>query len=154
MNRRRGSVAERLERLSVPEPNSGCVLWLGCIAKSGYGRFGLRADDKHVTSAYVAAYLTFVGPVPPGMELDHLCRNRACIAVWHLEPVTHRVNLLRGETQAAENASKETCIHGHAFDERNTYWRPDGNGRQCRTCQRQINRRCEQRRASLLGAPR
>lgn len=133
-NRSRASVAERLERLSVPEPNSGCVLWLGYIDPQGYGRFTV-SKERTGKLAHVVAYELAVGPVPAGMELDHLCRNTACIAPWHLEPVTHRENLLRGIGPAAVNAAKTACIHGHSFDDANTYH--DRRGwRSCNTCRR------------------
>jgi hypothetical protein len=83
--------------------------------------------------AYRITYETLVGPVPNGLELDHLCRVRACVNPGHLEPVTHRVNTLRGETVAARNARATHCPAGHPYDEVNTY--ADRLGRRsCREC--------------------
>lgn len=130
------SVAERLDRLSFPEPNSGCVLWLGCVDQQGYSRF----KSPYGQTAHRASYALYVGPIAKGMDLDHLCRVRHCIAPWHLELVTRRTNLLRGKTIAARNATKALCLNGHPFDDENTYRDPRG-GRGCRTCRRERSRR-------------
>ncbi len=79
-------------------------------------------------------YEWFTGPIPAGMEIDHLCRNRACAAPAHLEAVTHHENLLRDETLTAANAAKTHCKRGHLFDEANTMvYR---GSRFCLTCRR------------------
>ncbi|NED52837.1 HNH endonuclease, partial [Micromonospora aurantiaca] len=69
---------------------------------------------------------------------DHLCRNRACVNVTHLEIVTNRINILRGETLQAANAAKTHCIRGHEFTPENTYVK--NGGRDCRTCARERQR--------------
>lgn len=140
------SVAERLERLSIPEPNSGCVLWLGAISNKGYGRIHVRGKARH---AHIVAYETYVGPIPEGMDLDHLCRNHACRAEWHLEPVTRRVNLLRGDTHAARNAAKTACPQGHPYDESNT--RIYSGRRNCQACMRERSRRRRAIRAAMAA---
>jgi hypothetical protein len=78
------------------------------------------------------------GPVPDGLDLDHLCRNRACCEVSHLEPVTRQVNLLRGETIAARNAARTHCPAEHEYTPENTQMK-DGT-RQCRQCDRDRHR--------------
>jgi hypothetical protein len=85
-------IAERLERLSIPEPNSGCRIWLGSIW-DGYGCFTVGRKSKR---AHIASWEEEKGPIPEGMELDHKCRVRCCIEVGHLEPVPHKVNVNRG----------------------------------------------------------
>jgi hypothetical protein len=70
--------------------------------------------------AHRYGYELQVGSVPDGLTLDHLCRNRACVRASHLEPVTSKVNILRGEGLAAKNAAKTHCDNGHLFSEANT----------------------------------
>jgi hypothetical protein len=111
--------------------------WVWSAAKiSGYGAFKL---DGRAIRAHRFAYELLVGPVPEGLPLDHLCRNRACVNPAHLEPVTHRVNILRGEGACAVKARQTHCIHGHEFTLENTYLK--SGKRQCRTCRRSATRK-------------
>lgn len=133
----------RLGRLAVlPKPtpaerfwakvdkSTGCWLWTGAIDANGYGYFGM---DGVVIRAHQASYRLNVGAVPDGLELDHLCRTPRCVRPDHLEPVTHRENLLRGAAPVGVNARKTHCIRGHEFTAINTYVDPRGR-RQCRIC--------------------
>jgi hypothetical protein len=83
--------------------------------------------------AHRAAYELAHGPVPPGMVLDHRCRERTCINPAHLEPVPNRENVLRGVGPSAVNARKTACKRGHPLAGPNLYRMPDGR-RQCRAC--------------------
>ena len=74
-----------------------------------------------------------IGPVPDDKQIDHTCRVRACVNPKHMEPVTQRVNILRGVAPPAENARKTVCSKGHPFSEANTYRNPRGH-RICRLC--------------------
>lgn len=126
---------DRFWRKVSPEPNSGCWLWTGYCDPAGYGRVGVfgRASER----VHRVTYRAFVGPISSGLEIDHLCRVRACCNPQHLEAVEHRINVLRGRGGAAENAAKVTCKRGHPFDETNTviYVRPSGRTfRSCRAC--------------------
>jgi hypothetical protein len=87
-------ITDRLDRLSMPEPNGGCVLWLGALNSDGYGLFqvGRGIGTK---LAHRVAYAERVGPIPDGLTIDHLCRTKACINEWHMEVVTLAVNCLR-----------------------------------------------------------
>lgn len=118
--------------------NDGCWVWSGTIGADGYGR--IRVDGReHVAHRW--GYETFVGPVPDGMQLDHLCRNRACVRFDHLEPVTAQENVLRGVSLAAENATKTHCPQGHPYEGHNVYVHPVKGYRVCRTCNRERSRR-------------
>lgn len=92
--------------------------------------------------AHREAYRRLVGPIPEGLQLDHLCRNRRCINPRHLEPVTSRENVLRSLAPSALNAKKTHCKHGHAFTSKNTFVYPTrwGTGRGCRQCRNRVNR--------------
>lgn len=112
--------------------DTGCWLWIGSLDK-GYGRFG-ENWKKPPVGAHLFAWRTYVGPVPDGLELDHLCRVRNCVNPAHLEPVTTRENLLRGEGFSAKNAQKTHCPQGHEYTPENTYrWRGQ---RKCRECEK------------------
>lgn len=91
----------------MPEPNSGCWLWLGHLNKvTGYG--GVRIEGRRCVSAHRAYYLKHRGPVPDGKELDHTCRVRSCVNPWHLEAVTRAVNdRRRPATRLTTNAVAE-----------------------------------------------
>lgn len=118
----------------LPEPNTGCWLWMMSTRPDGYGEF-YTGVVKLTRLAHRVAYMMFVGPVPEGLDLDHLCRVRSCVNPAHLEPVTRRTNLLRGRGVTARNAAVTTCPAGHVYDEVNTYRYPKGS-RYCRTCRR------------------
>lgn len=110
--------AERFHDLYEPEPNTGCWLWVGTTREDGYGRISVKG--RHV-SAHRFAYELLVGPIPAGLQIDHLCRQRSCVNPRHLEPVTAHENTLRGETVNAKNTAKTVCKNGHPFTEDNTW---------------------------------
>lgn len=115
-----------------------CWEWTAGKRLNGYGRFWV--DGKNV-SAHRWSYEYFIGPIPEGLQIDHLCRNRECCNPKHLEAVTCQENLLRGNTFAARNSQKTHCKNGHPFDGRNTGTSVRGH-RYCRACQREYwNRR-------------
>jgi len=121
----------------LPElTNEGCWVWRGSRTKAGYGQFNLKWENGKsvIVRAHKLAYELLVGNVPDGLELDHLCHNRACCNPAHLEAVTHEENLRR----AFERNRKPKCPAGHIYDEENTM--TDKNGyRFCRECNRLRN---------------
>lgn len=129
-----------LRRLDTSDLDS-CWLWPGWKNEAGYGMVH-GAERDHMVHRVVFEH--FVGPVPEGLVLDHLCRVKGCVNYSHVEPVAQRTNVLRGEGLPAENAVKDACKHGHEFTPENTRVRKDGS-RLCRACEA---RRQRERRAA------
>ena len=132
---------------------SDCIVWEKAKNQDGYGirMIGSRTDGtRRCVTAHRVAYEAVHGPIPAGLELDHLCRNRACVNVEHLEAVTHRENCRRGNV-GQHNAQKTRCVNGHDYTEETTYRDPVG-GRACRICRNEASRRyTARRRASILS---
>lgn len=146
--------AKRLKRSLGPRPAwhrfwekvdrlSDCWIWTASTYANGYGQFTVLGEP---IKAHRWAYENLVGPVPVGMQLDHLChtrdvactggndcKHRRCVNPAHLEPVTARVNSLRGNGRSGVNARKTHCIRNHPFDHANTRITPKGY-RVCRRC--------------------
>jgi len=130
--RSRLTLVQRLCRDIILGPD--CWEWRGQKLWSGYGRFFVWAPGGGgKRPAHRVAYELFIGPVPAGLDLDHLCRNRGCVNPDHLEPVTRRTNLLRGNTIPARKARQTHCCRGHEFNAANTKLRPNGT-RFCLRC--------------------
>ena len=123
------TLPERIEANLLPEPNSGCWLWIGYLSTAGYGRIRYHGQD---ITAHRLVYELTKSRVPKGLELDHLCRVRCCCNPEHLEPVTHIENSRRGETGKYQLKITQ-CPKGHLYDEANTY-RDAQNRRHCRRC--------------------
>lgn len=109
---------------------NGCIVWTGSTA-DGYGRYKHPAT-KQMTQAHRVAYQFVRGIIPDGMHLDHLCRNRRCVHPFHLDPVTNRENIIRGEGVAGVNSRKTHCHHGHELTPCNIYRR--AGRRECLEC--------------------
>ena len=129
------SLAERFDAKWFRHPITGCWIWTASTT-AGYGRIDV---NRKFLYAHRVAYERFVGPIPAGLQLDHLCRVRRCVNPSHLEPVTSRENTLRGNGVAARASAATHCPHGHPYDEANTYRDPRGWLR-CRTCKRMERR--------------
>lgn len=127
----RGLLMQRFWSKGVYDPDTGCVTWIGALNSKGYAHFWHHGRTHN---AYRWLWERFVGPIPEGMELDHLCRNRACVNIEHLEVVDHRENVLRGDTNAGRNARKTHCPRGHEYTPENTYAAPGSGRRTCRIC--------------------
>ena len=130
---RQETLRARLTHRITEDPVTGCWLWRGAAGKNGYGRMSIGGNV--VRFAHRIAYELYRGPIPPTKELDHLCRNHGCVNPWHLQPVTRRENLLRGDTFASRHAATTACPKGHPYDEVNTL-RDALNRRFCRTCRK------------------
>lgn len=123
------------------EKTERCWLWRGAVDNNGYGRFRLNGKTVY---AHRLAYKLSVDSIEAGMTLDHLCRNRQCVNPNHLEQVTNKENILRGQAPSARAARRVTCSNGHAYNDANTYWGKNGQ-RVCRTCHRDEMRRARRR---------
>jgi len=109
------SILERLEQSSMPEPNSGCWLWLGHLKPNGYGTLAVKSgDDWRTQHAHRVSYEAHVGAIPVNSDLDHKCRNRACVNPQHLEPVTRSENLSRSPLMNRQDG-KIHCPRGHLY---------------------------------------
>lgn len=130
----------------VDRPSSeACWIWGGRFMPNGYGRIGLYDSDTHADFAWVAhraAWELLRGEIPAGMQLDHLCRVRACINPAHLEVVTDQENRRR------KDALRTHCARGHLKTPENWYYAPDGQGR-CGICMREKCRQNAAARRSL-----
>lgn len=118
-------------KAAAPNQN-GCLIWTGGRNNNGYGLFW---TGGRMILAHRFAWELANGPIPDGLEIDHLCRNRACQNVAHMEPVTHTENVIRGEAGDTHNASKTRCPAGHLYSGDNLYTDSIGK-RHCCTCRR------------------
>ncbi|AGY47176.1 HNH endonuclease [Clavibacter phage CN1A] len=113
----------------------GCWLWEAAVGKDGYGRFREGGRGSRLLAAHRVAYELEVGPIPDGLQLDHLCRTRSCVRPDHLEAVTSAENTRRGkagESAGAANRAKVRCPQDHEYTSENTYvYR---GSRYCRAC--------------------
>ena len=109
--------------------SGSCWVWLGGKQSNGYGKFD--ANGKQWL-AHRFAWVESHGSIPVGLTIDHLCRNRMCVRLGHMELVSNKVNVLRGDGLSAQNAKKTNCCHGHAFTPEDTgWWRGE---RRCLRC--------------------
>ncbi|MCW1805293.1 HNH endonuclease signature motif containing protein [Brachybacterium squillarum] len=128
---------------------ASCVEWPGALNKFGYGEVHLRKGPGGTALVHRVAWENAHGAIPEGMVIDHLCRNRRCVNVDHLEVVTPGENTLRGLSAASGADAHLVCRNGHPWTPENTYTRPSG-GRQCRACIRDLQRRRTAERKAQL----
>lgn len=131
-------------------PDDECVEWIGAIDTDGYGRVTIGGRWR---PAHRVVYEMVVGPIPTGLSLDHLCRNRRCVNPTHLDPTDSRTNTLRGVGPTAVNHRKTHCAHGHPLSGDNLLLRVGRVGRDCKECGRTRAREYQRRtRAALRKA--
>lgn len=127
---------ERFEKHCMPEPMSGCLLWIGALYGTGYAQFWYQGKLIRGHRWY---WEYFHGPIPSGLELDHICRVRSCVNLHHLQAVPKYVNMSRGFGPTAINKRKTHCLRGHEYTPENTYFRSARYGhragnRECKAC--------------------
>lgn len=115
-------------------PEVGCWMWMNSLTANGYG---CARENGATVYAHRLSYELFVGPIPSGLQIDHLCRHRWCVNPDHMEPVTQQRNLARGFSPPAINARKDRCSSGH------DYTRDSRGYRVCQTCQLAYSRNYE-----------
>lgn len=164
--RKEGDLLARFEVKMVPEPNSGCWIWIGATQPRRHGNYGVFRNFRRTEvagNAHRFAYEYYRGLIPDGLELDHLCRNPQCVNPWHLEAVPRRTNLLRGSTIVALNAAKVGCPRGHPYVVENTHTYVSPKGYRMRLCRECLRTRAAARyrrnldrigRSARLYAPR
>jgi len=137
-------------KVATADNVEGCWLWTAATVR-GYGVINIGGK---VTYAHRVAYELWRGPIPDGLDIDHLCRTPRCVNAWHMEPVTRAENRRRAPIsgQAKVHAAKTHCINGHALTPDNLirFTNPKF-GRQCRRCHRERSRASEARRREVVS---
>ena len=129
---------------------NGCWVWTGSTNGGGYGE--LRIGGRKVYAHRFSVESTTGRPIPVGMQIDHLCRNHACVNPVHLEIVSLKENVRRGAGVGPRpERQRDRCNNGHLYAD-NTYIRPDGKGRNCVQCVRVRSREYQRRRREARGA--
>ncbi len=128
---RRLNAIERYTATYIPEPNSGCWLWLGSTCSEKRGGYGVFIVNNKRVYVHRFAYETFRGPIPEGLVIDHKCNNPLCVNPWHLEPTTIRGNIERGKKS---NRRRNNCRHGHPLSGYNLILAGKDKDRVCREC--------------------
>jgi hypothetical protein len=135
------TLSDIYQKINKFSPND-CWIWTGYKINGGYGMVGYNGESVLV---HRLIYSIEVGPVSSLLDLDHLCKNRACCNPAHLEPVTHLENVLRGNT-GKHNLTKTCCRHGHEYSDSNTAIITGKNGkpeRVCKQCRLEAHKRYE-----------
>lgn len=146
MAKARRPIKDRL--LDLIDKDRDCWVWTGSTNSQGYGRLttGSRSDNTRKTeAAHRASYRTFVGEIPNGLTIDHLCRNRKCINPDHLEAVTIKENVSRGNPLWKQQMARTHCPQGHEYTEDNIYRYATKHGGTCRNCKTCMKARSIQR---------
>jgi hypothetical protein len=144
-----GSALDRLFRRTTLDEATGCLTWTGKITTSGYAAFWFEGRN---TSAHRVVWILLRGPIPGGLTVDHLCRNKLCQNVEHFELVTGAENSSRSWEHNRRGSDKTECLRGHALDdEANVRIIVSANGkraRRCRACDRLRQREYAKRKVN------
>lgn len=147
MARRVNTAEDVWKKIDVRGPDE-CWLWLFSVSTSGYGQFYFSG---RLHTAHRVAYELVKGPIPDGLQLDHLCRNRRCCNPAHLDPVTCAENIYRSPIH---KWAKTHCPQGHPYAGRNLIRNSVNGGRACRECNNRDSRERKRRaRADGVGCP-
>lgn len=150
------------ERITIDE--NGCWIWNGAKIPAGYGHIRIKGRDKYT---HIVMFELTKGDIPAGLELDHLCRNRACCNPEHLEAVTHKVNINRGSRNHGKRFRKiilvngipvPICKNGHLLTPDNVISENRGTKTRCLICRRKSKRESAKRiydklKSVKLGEP-
>jgi hypothetical protein len=123
---------ERLAKRKQIDPETGCWVYTGHRDADGYGKIWIAGKTCRV---HRVSYQLLIGPIPPGLQLDHLCRVRPCFNPAHLEPVTNEENSRRS---GLNQRPRTHCPRGDEYTEENTYRDRKGYG-SCRTCRKRVS---------------
>lgn len=118
----------------VRKSEDGCWEWIAGRQGTGYGLFHISKGESALAHRF--SFEFHVGPIPEGLVIDHLCRNRLCVNPDHLEPVTDEENRRRGAGYGIQNGMRDHCKHGHEYTPENTYTDPSKGTVRCRECAR------------------
>lgn len=140
--------ATQYSQLDVPMTSNGHGCWIPAEAPDDRGYVRACVEGKKML-VHRIVYESLVGEIPSGLELDR-CLNPSCCNPAHLEPVTHRENILRSGSQMAMNARKTHCVHGHELTGDNLYLTKKGH-RSCRACMLRNSRAHRSRRRRVCG---
>ncbi len=124
--------------ITIPKDPKACWIWIGRLSPEGYDKFSF-INHEYLAHRFVYEYL--VGQIPKELQIDHLCRNKACVNPHHLEPVTSKININRGKGNP--NKYKIKCKNGHPFNKNNIYYQIE-NGyvkRKCVQCRKDAKTR-------------
>jgi len=131
----------------ISEGPGNCWILRGSAKHHPYGYQSVSINNSSVL-AHRFAYETLVGPIPEGLQIDHLCKVTSCVNPEHMEAVTGEVNVARSNCTSAVNSRKTHCKYGHELSGSNLYIRPDNGKRQCKACANQRSSAHKRKRSS------